>query len=104
MDKISFQIELNKSNSKEYTVKVISNSKIYVKKSYNIDLASFYNLVLRKSYYQDENTFMLTLTIQHLLRLDTNFHKEYPEKQTATLPLINYASLISRLIIKPSTK
>lgn len=53
MDKV--HPELNNDNSKEYEIKVICKSKVYVNKSESY-LPGLYYLVLWKGYLEEKNT------------------------------------------------
>lgn len=52
---ITAQLELNKSDSKEYKIETICNSKVYAKKLDSGNLPGFYYLVFWKSYLKEEN-------------------------------------------------
>ena len=99
VDKTTFQMELDKGNSKKYVVEVICNSTVYKKKSEGY-LPSFYYLVFWKGYLEEENTWELILAIQHFWRLVTIFHYDHPDKPTATSPPINSTQLMAKLIVK----
>lgn len=50
------QIKFDKNKSKEYKIEAIYNSKVHAKELNNgYYLPSFYDLVLQKGYYKEEN-------------------------------------------------
>ena len=101
IDKNATKLEFNVGNSEEYKVEAIRDSAIYVKESEDYLLGLYY-LIAWKSYLKKENTWELFLAVQHLSKLIRLFHKDHPEKLTATSPIINSASPMARPTIKPT--
>ncbi len=79
------EFEGNSGDSEEYEVEVIYNNAVYATESEG-HLPGLYYLVSWKGYPEKENTWEPASAIQHLLRLVSTFHKEHPEKPTATPP------------------
>ena len=88
-------------NSKKYELEAIWDSAIYVKESKSDHLPDLYYLVLWKRYLEEENTWELASTIQHLKKLISLFHKDHPDKPTATSLAINTIPSVARPIVKP---
>ncbi len=63
-----------------------------------------YYLVLGKGYLKEKNIWEPTLAVQYLHKLISTIHKNHPKKRTATLPLIDTAPPMAKLIIKPKTE
>ncbi len=97
-------IELDESNSEEYKVEAICNSKVYTKELYNGHLLGFYYLVSWKGYPKKKNTWKPALAMLHLCRLINTFHWDYPKKPIATFLPIDSAPPMARLIVKPRAK
>lgn len=102
MDKATFQLKFkdNGGNEEEYKVEIIYNSAVYVKKSESGHLLGLYYLVSWKNYLKEKNTWEPALVTQHLWRLLSIFHKNYPDKPIATLPPVNIGLLTSRPTVK----
>ena len=83
-------------NNKEYKMEGICNSAVYAKESKAGHLLDLYYLVSWKGYPKDENTLEPALAMQHLWKLVSTFHKDYPNKPTATSLLINLAPLMAK--------
>lgn len=95
----------NNSNSKEYEVEAVWNSKIYAKElDSGYYLPGFYYLVLWKSFSEEQNTWKLALAIQYLGRLVIIFYCEYPDQLPATFLPINSTLLKARPIVKLRAK
>ena len=67
-------------------------------------LPGLYYLIAWKGYTEKENTLEPVLVLQHLRKLISSFHKDYPEKPTATSPLFDSAPPIARPTVKPLAK
>ncbi len=79
--------EFEVGDNKEYEIEVIIDSAIYGQQANN-QIPSLYYLVSWKSYLEEENTWEPSSIVIHLWKLISTFHKEHPEKPTATsLPL-----------------
>ena len=96
------QLEFKAGNNKEYEINRIWDSAVYAKESTIDQLLGFYYLVLWKSYPEEENTKEPILAIQHLQRLVNSYHKDNPEKPTATSFLVNIASPMARSTRAPT--
>lgn len=100
MNILTFLLELEEGNNKEYKVEVICYSKVYAKKSDSNYLLSLYYCVSKKNYLEEVNTWKSVLAIQYLERLITTFHKEYLEKPTTISSPIDFILLIVRTVVK----
>lgn len=58
-------------------------------------------LVLRKSYFKEENLWQLASAIQYLQKLRTTFYKDHLDKLTTMSPSINIVLPMARPSIKP---
>ena len=102
---LDFEFEAGNNKDKEYEVDGIWNSAVYARESAR-QLPELYYLVSWKSYPEEENTWEPASAIQHLRRLVTAYHKENPEKPTATSDPVNTAPPIVRpsALPKPTAK
>ena len=91
-------------DDKKYEVEVIQNSAVYAMESKSGHLPGFYYLVAWKSYPKEENIWKPISAIQHLRKLISLFHKDHPEKPTATSPPVDSAPPIARPTVKPTAK
>ena len=98
------EIDAGNEDSKEYKVEAIRDSTVYANKSESGHLPGFYYLVAWKSYPEEENTWKLLSAVQHLKKLISSFHKDHPEKPTATSPPIDSAPPMARPTVKPTAK
>ena len=98
------EFDAGDDESKEYKVEAIRDSAINTKESKSGHLPGFYYLVSWKGYPEEENTWEPALVVQHLKKLISSFHKDHPDKPTATSPTIDNVSLIARLTIRPIVK
>ena len=94
-------------DNKEYKVEAIIDSAIYAKEAEG-HLLSLYYLVFWKSYPEEKSTLEPFSTIMYLWKMISTFHKDHPEKPTATSPLLNSAPPMAKpsvkLPVKPSAK
>ena len=82
------ELEFEARDNKEYEVKAIINNAVYGKQANNDKMLGIYYFILWKDYPEEENTWEPLLAVIHLRKLINTFHKEHPEKPTATsLPL-----------------
>ena len=97
------ELDVSKEGSKKYKVKAIGNSAVYGKESKS-HLPGLYYLVAWKSYPKEEKTWEPDSALQYLKKLISLFHKDHPEKPTATFAPIDSAPLMARQIVKPTAK
>ena len=86
----------------EYEVEAIRDSEVYARESESGHLPGLYYLVSWKGYPEEENTWEPASAVQHLRKLISSFHKDHPDKPTATSPAINTAPPMARLTVKPT--
>ena len=98
------KLECNTGDSKEYKVEAIWDSAVYAIKSESGHLSVLYYLIAWKGYPKEENTWEPFSAVHHLRKLIRSFHKNHPEKPTATSPLSDSAPPMARLIVKPTAK
>ena len=96
--------EFEAGNNKEYKVDGIWDSAVYAKKSTTSQLLGLYYLVLWKGYPKGKNTWKPVSTIQHLSRLTNAYHKNNPERPTATSSPVNTAPPMARPMAAPTKK
>ena len=98
--------EFEAGDDKEYKVDGIQDSAVYARESAIGQLPGLYYLVFWKSYTEEENTWEPALAIQYLWRLVTAYHKNNPEKPTATSAPVNTALPMARpsALLRPTTK
>ena len=89
-------------NSKKYKVEVIWDSGVYAMESESGHLPGLYYLVAWKGYPEEENTWEPVSAVQHLRKLISSFHKDHPEKPTATSPPVDSAPPMARPTVKPA--
>ena len=92
------------NKSGEYEVEAIWDSTVYAKESELGHLPGLYYLVSWKGYPEEENTWEPASAVQHLRKLINLFHKDHPDKPTATSPTIDTAQLMARPTIRPTVK
>ncbi len=80
--------EFEAGDNKEYEVIAIIDSAVYGQQV-NDQMLGLYHLVLWKDYPEEENTWEPSSAVIHLRKLISTFHKEHPEKPTATSPLLD---------------
>ncbi len=105
VDEPTSQLEFEgDGDGKKYEVEAIQDSAVYANKSEGGHLPGLYYLVSWKSYPEEENTWEPTLAIQHFQRLVSTYHRDYPEKPTATSSPVDFAPLMARPTDKPTNK
>ena len=88
-------------DNKEYEVDGIWDSTVYTKESAIRQLPRHYYMVLWKSYPKEENTWEPASAIQQLWRLVTAYHKDNPEKPTATSASVDTAPPMAKPTAPP---
>ena len=97
--------ELDADNdSKEYEVEAIWDSAVYAMELESGHLPGLYYLIAWKGYLEEENTGEPVSAVQHLRKLISLFHKDYPEKPTATSPPVDSAPPMARPTVKSTAK
>ena len=99
--------ELDTSEDKggEYEVEAICDSTVYTRESESgHHLPRLYYLVSWKGYPEEENTWEPVSAVQHLRKLISSFHKDYPDKPTAISEAIDMVLPIARPTIRPTTR
>ena len=94
--------EFEPDNNKEYEVETIRDSVVYARESESGHLPGLYYLVSWKRYLEEENTWEPASAVQHLRKLISLFHKDHPDRPTATSPAIDIAPLMARLTVRPT--
>ncbi len=87
-------------DGKEYEVEAIRDNAVYARESEG-HLPGLYYLVSWKGYSEEENTWEPASTVIHLRKLINNFHRDHPEKPTATSLPIDSAPPMARPTVKP---
>ena len=95
------ELDFEAGNSKEYEVEAIRDSAVYSRESEG-HLPGLYYLVAWKGYPEEENTWEPVSAVQHLRKLISSFHKDHPEKPTATSPPVDSAPPMARPTVKPA--
>ena len=103
MDEEVRQMEFDASNnnSGEYKVEIIRNNAVYTRESEG-HLSGLYYLVSWKGYMEEENLWELVSAVQYLKKLINSFHKDHPNKLTATFPAIDIALPMAGPAVKPT--
>ncbi len=96
-------LEFEAGDNKEYEVEAIINSALYSQQANN-QMPGLYYLVLWKGYPEEENTWEPLSAVIHLRKLINIFHKEHPEKPTATSPPLDSAPPMVRPTIPKELK
>ncbi len=92
------ELEFEARSNKKYEVEAIIDSAVYGQQVNNQMLGLYY-LVLWKGYLEKENTWKPSLAVIYLRKFISTFHKEHPEKPTATSPLLDSTPPMARPII-----
>ena len=95
------EFDAGDDESGEYEVEAIRDIAVYARESEG-HLPGLYYLVSWKGYLEEENTWEPTLAVQHLRKLINSFHKDHPDKPTATSPAIDTAPPRARPAVKPT--
>ena len=91
-EKTAEQLEFEAGgDNEEYEVEGIRDSAVYARESEAGHLPGLYYLVSWKGYPEDESTWEPASAVQHLRKLVSTFHKDHPDKPTATSPPIDLA-------------
>ncbi len=97
-------VEFKARSNKEYEVKAIIDSTVYDQQTNNNQIPSLYYLISWNGYPEEKNTWEPSSAIIHLRKLISNFHKEYPEKLTATFLTLDSALPMARSTILKEPK
>ena len=100
VDKEVRQIEFDAGDNEEYKVEAIWDSAVYARESESGHLPGLYYLISWKGYLEEENTWEPASAVQHLRKLISSFHKDHPDKPTATSPAIDSALPMARPTVK----
>ena len=95
------ELEFDASNNKEYKVEAIIDSIVYAKKAEE-HLLGLYYLVFWKGYPEEKSIWEPSSVVMHLQKLISTFHKDHPEKPTATSPSLDLALPIAKPSVKPA--
>ena len=105
VDEKTSQLEFeDDGEGEEYEVEAIRDSAIYAKESESGQLPGLYYLISWKGFPEEENTWEPASAIQHLRRLVSTFHKENPDKPTATSTPVDTAPPTARSTVKPGAR
>ena len=98
------ELEFEAGDNKEYEVEAIIDSAVYGQQANNDQMPGLYYLVSWKGYPEEENTWEPSSAVIHLRKLISTFHKEHPEKPTATSPPLDSAPPMARPTIPKEPK
>ena len=98
------EFDAGNEDSGEYEVEAIRDSAVYARESASGHLPGLYYLVSWKGYPEEENTWEPASAVQHLRKLISSFHKDHPDKPTATSEAIDTAPPMARPTVKPIAK
>ena len=102
-EKTAEQLEFKAGgNNEEYEMEGICDSAVYARESEAGHLPGLYYLVSWKGYPEDESTWEPASAVQHLRKLVSTFHKDHPNKLTATSLPIDLASPMAKHITPPN--
>ena len=90
-------------DNKEYEVEAIRGSAVYAKEA-DEHLPGLYYLVAWKGYPEEENTWEPSSADMHLRKMVSTFHKDHPEKPTATSAPLDSAPPMAKPTIQLSAK
>ena len=97
------ELKFDASNNKEYEVEAIKDSAVYAKEAEG-HLPGLYYLVSWKGYPEEESTWEPSSAVMHLRKMISAFHKDHPEKPTATSPPLDFAPPMAKPSVKPPVK
>ena len=100
---LELEPEFDAGDNKKYEVKAIIDSAVYAKEAEG-HLPGLYYLVSWKNYPEEKSTWEPSFAIMHLWKMIFTFHKDHPEKPTATFPLLNSAPPMAKPSVKPTVK
>ena len=103
MNKFAEVPEFEPGDDKEYEVEAIRDSTVYAKET-DRHLPGLYYLVAWKGYPEEENTWKPSSVVMHLQKMVSTFHKDYPEKPTATSVPLDSAPPMAKLTIQLPAK
>ena len=92
--------EFNASNNNEYKVEVIIDSAVYAKKAER-HLTGLYYLLSWKNCPKEESTWELSSAVMKLWKMISTFHKDHPEKSTASSPPLDSTPPMAKPLVKP---
>ena len=101
VDDENVELDTDDKNGKS-GMEAIWDSKVYTRESESGHLPGFYYLVSWKGYPEEKNTWEPVSAVQHLRKLISSFHKDHPDKPTATSPAIDTAPPMARPTVKPT--
>ena len=87
----------------KYEVEAIMDSAVYAKEAEG-HLPGLYYLISWKGYPEEENTWEPSSAVMHLRKMISAFHKDHPEKPTATSPPTDSAPPMAKPSVKPPVK
>ncbi len=100
VDKPTSRLEFENESDEEYEIEAIRDSAVYASESEGY-LLSLYYLVSWKGYPKEKNTWEPASAVLHLRKLISTFHRDHPDKPTATFPPIDSAPPMARPTIRP---
>ena len=95
--------EFDAGDNKKYEVEAIKDSTVYAKEAEG-HLPGLYYLVSWKGYPEEESTWEPSSAVMHLRKMISAFHKDHPEKPTATSPPLDSAPPMAKPSTKPPVK
>ena len=104
MDKKVTKLDFKAGNSEEYKIEAIWDNAVYPIELELGHLSGLYYLIVWKNYPKEENTWEPILAVQHFRNLISLFHKDYPEKVTATFPPVDSAPPMARPTVKQTAR
>ena len=93
--------EFDVGDNKEYEVEAIIDSTVYAKEAEG-HLPGLYYLISWKDYPEEKNTWEPSSSVMYLGKMISTFHKDYPEKPTATSFPLDSAPPMAKPIVKPT--
>ena len=95
--------EFDVGNNKKYEIEAIKDSAVYAKEAEG-QLPGLYYLISWKGYPEEKSTWEPSSAVIHLRKMISTFHKDNPEKPTATSLPLNSAPPMAKLSVKPPVK